>query len=213
MRKWAGFIVVGALVLGACGGDDSSSPSDESTTTTASSGADVDSMLLVPEDLNTGDALDAKWLAGDVSEGVDIVLPGCIDEELLAPAPADGQAKLVTENEFKLPSVEQHIGAWTGDGARAAYDAAVARLDACDPQFAFEGTPSQGSISRLDLPTVGDESLAWRTVVTIAGAEVNITSIHVLAGDLEMSLVHTDITTPDPAVLARILTTAAGKLG
>ena len=208
MKKTAAVLVV-ALALAACGGDDSSS-SDDTTTTTS---VDVDAMLLVPEDLNSDDALDAKWLVGDVSEGVDITLPDCIDEELLDPAPADGTAKLVRETEFKLPSVEQHVGAWTGNGAKAAYDAAIARLDACDPQFTYQGAPSAGTIARFDLPAVGDESVAWRTNVTIAGAPISITSIHVLVGDVEMSIVHTDLNTPDPAELARIATTAAAKLG
>jgi hypothetical protein len=207
MKKTAAVLVV-ALALAACGGDDSSS-SDDTTTTTS---VDVDAMLLVPEDLNSDDALDAKWLVGDVSEGVDITLPDCIDEELLDPAPADGKAKLVRETELKLPSVEQHVGAWTGDGAKAAYDAAVARLDACDPQFTYQGAPSAGTIARFDLPAVGDESVAWRTNVTIAGAPVSITSIHVLVGDVEMSIVHTDLNTPDPAELGQIVTTAADKL-
>jgi hypothetical protein len=207
MKKTAAVLVV-ALALAACGGDDSSS-SDDTTTTTS---VDVDAMLLVPEDLNSDDALDAQWAVGDVSQGVDIVLPDCIDEELLAPAPTDGTAKLIRQTEFKLPSVEQHIGAWAGDGAKAAYDAAVARLDACDPQFTYQGAPSAGTIARFDLPAVGDESVAWRTNVTIAGAPVSITSIHVLVGDVEMSIVHTDLNTPDPAELAQIAATAADKL-
>ena len=151
MKTIAAVLVV-ALALAACATSDDSS-SDDTTTTTS---VDVDAMLLVPGDLNSDDALDAKWRVGDVSEGVDIELPACIDEELLDPAPVDGKAKLVRETEFKLPSVEQHIGAWTGDGAKAVFDAAVARLDACDPQFTFEGAPSAGTIARLDLPAVGD---------------------------------------------------------
>ena len=208
IKKTVAVLVV-ALALAACSSSDDSS-SDDTTTTTS---VDVDAMLLVPEDLNSDDALDAKWLVGDVSEGVDIELPACIDEELLDPAPVDGKAKLLRETEFKLPSVEQHIGAWTGDGAKAAYDAAVARLDACDPQFTYQGTPSAGTIARFDLPAVGDQSVAWRTNVTIAGSPVSITSIHVLVGDLEMSIVHTDLNTPDPAELGEIATKAAAKLG
>lgn len=208
MKKVLAVLAGAVLVLGACSGDDDTS-SDGATTTTS---VDVDAMLLVPADLNSDDALDAKWAVGDVSEGVDIVLPDCIDEELLEPAPVDGRAKLVRETEFKLPSVEQHVGAWTGNGAKAAYDAAVARLDACDPQFTFQGTPSAGTIARFDLPAVGDESVAWRTNVTIAGAPVSITSIHVLVGDLEMSIVHTDLNTPDPAELAAIAAEATAKL-
>ena len=136
MRKLSVVLVV-VFALAACGGDDSSS-SDDTTTTTS---VDVASMLLVPEDLSSDDALDAQWAVGDVSEGVDIVLPDCIDEELLDPAPVDGTAKLIRQTEFKLPSVEQHVGAWPGDGAKAAYDAAVARLDGCDPQFTYRARP------------------------------------------------------------------------
>lgn len=206
-------MVAVALVAGCSSGDDSGSGGSTTTTDRApSSQREVEAKLLTPADLASDDPLDVPWLVGDVSEGVDIVLPDCIDEELVEPAPTDGSAKLVSATDFKLPSLEQRLGAWTGDGAKAAFDAAVERLDGCDPQFTYQGTPSAGVIARLDLPPLGDESVAWRTVVTIAGAEVNITTIHVLVGDLEMSLVHTDITTPDPATLAEIAATAAAKL-
>jgi hypothetical protein len=206
-------LVVVVALLGACSSGDDDTAADGTTTTAAgASQGDVDAALLVAADLASDDPLDGVWLVGDVAEGVDIVLPECIDEELLDPAPADGAAKFVTQSDLKLPSLEQHIGGYSGDGAAAAFDAAVARLDGCEPEFTFQGTPSSGVIERLELPALGDESAAWHTTVTIAGTSVDITSFHVRDGDLEMSLVYTFVGTPDTAVIADLFTRAAAKL-
>lgn len=204
--------VVVALVSGCSSGDDSSS---EETTTTSAAAApskeDAAARLLVLADLASADALDAPWVAGDVSEGVDITLPSCIDEDAVA-TDDTAAAKFVTQNDLKLPSLEEHLTGYAGDGASDAFDAAAARLDGCDPEFVFQGEPAVGTISRLDLPGLPPGAAAWRTAVTIAGAQVAITSVHLVDGDWEMSLVHVDIGTPDPAKLADLANDAAAKL-
>lgn len=211
MRKVVASLVAVVALVGACGGDDSSSSSEEPVDEGPPQSL-VDASLLTVEDLASDDPLDAPWIVGDVAEGVDIVLPDCIDEELLAAAPADGEAKFVTQNDLKLPSIEQHVGGYPGQGSKAAFNAAVERLDACEPEFTYQGTPSTGTMARLELPTFGDESAAWRLTVTIAGTDVAITTLHVWAGDLEMSIVHTDVGTPDVATLTALFTKAADKL-
>src|SRR5688572_10389679 len=125
--------VLGLALVGACssGDDDDAGTVDESTTTTEA--IDLEAALLTPEDLATGDALDVGWLAGDVSAGVEIDLPECILE-----APTGGthaEAKLVTNNDLKLPSLEEDLSVYDGAEATAAFTAAATRLDACVPEF------------------------------------------------------------------------------
>jgi hypothetical protein len=201
-----------ATVLAACGGDDAGSGDVGATTTTTVSGPDLDAALLTPADLNTGDALDAQWAEGDVAAGVDIKLPECVVEAAPDGAKASAEAHLVTQNDFKLPSLEEDIASFTGTGATDAFEAAAARLDACEPTFTFQGTESVGAIERLALTLPGDQSAAWRTTVTIAGAGVSITNIHLQQGDVELALTHVDLGTPDPAVLEGFATTALAKL-
>jgi hypothetical protein len=202
--------VLAIALLGACGGgDDDSDAVDESTTTTAA--VDLDAALLTPEDLATGDALDAGWIVGDVSAGVEIDLPDCLIE-----TPSGGthaEAKLVTDNDLKLPSLEEDLSSYDGGGSADAFTAAATRLDACDPTFVFQGTPATGTIDRLPLTIDADESAAWRTTVNIAGVDVAITTIHVVEGDIELSFVHVDTGTPDAAVLEGYVTKALAKLG
>lgn len=212
MKKIVAVLAGALLVLGACSsGDDTSS--DETTTTVAAAPSkdDAASRLLVVEDLASSDALDAPWEAGDVSEGVDITLPSCIDEDTVA-TDDTAAAKFVTQNDLKLPSLEQHLTGYAGTGAQDAFDDAAERLDGCDPEFVFQGEPAVGTITRVELPGLPAGAVAWRTAVTIAGAQVAITSIHVVDGDYEMSLVHVDIGEPDPAKLTGYATTAAAKL-
>lgn len=212
MRKLCVVLVVAIALAGGCSsGDDASS---EDTTTTSAGAPSKDesaSRLLVVEDLASSDALDAPWVEGDVSEGVDITLPSCIDEDPIS-TDDTAAAKFVTQNDLKLPSLEQHITGYAGSGAQDAFDEAARRLDGCDPQFVFQGEPAVGTIERIDLPGLPAGAAAWRTAVTIAGAQVAITTVHVVAGEYEMSLVHVDIGNPDPATIGGFVTKAAAKL-
>jgi hypothetical protein len=203
--------VLALALLGACSGgdDDDGAVADDSTTTTAA--VDLDSLLLTPDDLATGDALDAAWIIGDVSAGVEIELPECLIE---APTGAThAEAKLVTDNALKLPSLEEDLSVYEGDAAAEAFTAAATRLDACVADFVFQGTPAAGAIDRLPLTLPGDQSAAWRTTVAIAGVDVAITTIHVQADDHELSLVHVGTGTPEPTVLEGYATKAVAKLG
>lgn len=212
----SGLVVVG--LLAGCGGDDSGDgdkAADEPTATTvdtAATQAALDAAVLTPEDLSTGDALDVAWAEGSVSDGVDIQLPECVVEVPGAGAVASAEAQLVSQTAFKLPSVEEDLSAYEGSGAADAFDAAVARLDGCEPTFVFEGTESPATIERLKLTLPGEQSGAWRTIVTIAGQGVAITSIHIQDGDHELALVHVDLGTPDPAAIEGIVTKAFTKL-
>jgi hypothetical protein len=206
------------ILLAGCGGDDSSAGgADEPivTTTAADDGAAqaaLDAAMLTPADLATGDALDAVWVEGNVSDGVDIELPACVVEEPGAGAVVSAEATLITQNDFKLPSLEEDVSVYEGTGASDAFAAAAARLDGCTPVFVFQGTESPAAIERLPLTLPGDQSAAWRTSVTIAGANVAITSIHVQAGDHELALVHVDLGAPEPAVLEGYVAKAVAKL-
>ncbi|MDQ2650591.1 MAG: hypothetical protein M3Z03_13715 [Actinomycetota bacterium] len=204
-----GVALVGAL--GACGGDDSGEA--EATTTTADLGAPLEAAVLTPEDLASDDPLDAAWVVGDVSAGVDIELPACVLEEPPAGALASAEARLVTQNDLKLPSLEEDVSVFEGSGAADAFAAAGERLDSCDPTFVFGGTPSVGAIDRLALTLPGEQSAAWRTTVTIAGTGVAITNIHIQDGDHELALTHVDLGEPNPAVLEGYATLALSKLG
>ncbi len=125
---------------------------------------------------------------------------------------ASAGTKLVTVTDLKLPSVEHAVSAFEGSGAADAFDAAAARLDACQPEFAYQGTPAVGQIERLPLTLGGERSAAWRTTVTIAGAGVAITTIHVQDGSLETSLIHVDLGVPDPVLLEGYAAKALTKL-
>ena len=207
-----------ASVLAACGGDDSGTVEgdDAATTTTADTTAELqaalDAAVLTPEDLSTGDSLDAGWALGDVSAGVDIELPSCVVEEPPAGALASAEARLVTQNDLKLPSLEEDLSVFEGEGAAEAFAAAEERLDACDPTFVYQGAEAVGVIERLELTLPGEQSAAWRTTVTIAGAGVSITNMHIQDGDHELVLTHVDIGTPDPALLEGFATKALAKL-
>ena len=213
--------VLSLALLAACGGDDGgdeTAPDAADTSTTADDGAAaaeeaLQDRLLTPTDLATGNDLDAGWEVGDVSAGVDIELPACVVEAVDGAAAAGASTKLVTKNDFKLPSIEEYVGTYDAGAATAAFEAAAARLDACQPEFVYQGTPSMGAIERLPLTLPGEHSGAWRTTVTIAGAGVSITNVHLVQGDLEVALVHVDLGTPDPALLESIVATAAAKLG
>jgi hypothetical protein len=215
VRRIVAVLVGGLLVVGAgCGGSDDSAASSDTTTASASAPArsESEARLLALADIQTTDALDARWEVRDVTEGVDIVLPPCIDEDATA-TDSSASIKLTTVNDLHLPSLEEQVTGYAGDGAAAAFDAAVDRLDGCDPRFSYQGTPSQGTIAPLDLGvSLGDESKAWRTTVTIAGAEVSVTTIQIRKGDFVASLVHTDITEPDTSVIAGFATKAAAKM-
>jgi hypothetical protein len=209
--KTVAIVVLALALLGACssGDDDGGAVADESTTTTEA--LDLDAALLTPEDLATGDALDAGWVVGDVSAGVEIDLPDCLLE-----TPSGGthaEAKLVTNNDLKLPSFEEDLSAYEGDGAADAFTAAATRLDGCAPEFVFQGTPSTGAIERLPLTIAADQSAAWNTTVSIAGVDVSITTIHVVAGDHELSFVHVNTGPPDATVLEGYVSKALAKLG
>ena len=211
--------VLSLSLLAACGGDDSGdegAPAAD-TSTTADDGAAaaeeaLQGALLTPADLDTGNDLDAGWEVGDVSAGVDIDLPDCVVEAVDGQAAAGASTKLVTKNDLKLPSIEEYVGTYEAGAAAAAFEVAAARLDACQPEFVFQGTPSTGAIERLPLTLPGEQSGAWRTTVTIAGAGVSITNVHLVQDDLEVALVHVDLGTPDPALLESIVGTAAAKL-
>lgn len=217
MRSLRIVVLAAAVLTAACGGGDDDDGAVASSTTAAVDDAAVTSalrgQLLALEDLATDDPLDTPWVAGDVQEGVDIELPGCVVEEPLADALGGVEGKFVTQSDLKLPSLEEDLARYEdADGAAAAFDAAVARLDGCTPVFVFQGTPSDGSIERLALTLPGEQSAAWRTTVTIAGAVVSVTTIHVQQGDLELVLVHTDLATPDPAALEGYAAKAAARL-
>jgi hypothetical protein len=208
-------LAAGAMVLAACGGDDGGS-ADATTTTTAAAGpskAELTAKVLTPDDLATGDSLDVGWSAGDVSDGVDIGLPECVDQDHFDTA-RTAVAKLVTNSPLKLPALEEHLTAYADAGALdAAMNAAADRLDACTPEFDFEGTKSSGTIDRLELPSMGDGVEAWRTTVEIAGTQVAITNAYVQKGDLIAAFVHVDGGTPDTATIAALLQKGIDKLG
>ena len=206
------------VTIGACGGGgggDKGSAADTTSTTedvTALTAA-LASRALTPADLATGDSLDVGWSEGDVTQGVDITLPDCVVEKPGSAAEASSSTKLVTNNDLHLPAIEQGVAQYADGGAEKAFADAAARLDACEPTFVFQGESVQGTTERLPLDVPGDQAAAWRTTVTIAGAPVSVTTIHVQDGDLEVSLVHTDLGTPDPAVLDALAAKAVAKLG
>jgi hypothetical protein len=205
-------------LIGACGGGGGSdkAASDPTTSTTedhAALTAALAAHTLTPQDLATGDSLDVGWSEGDVTQGVDIQLPDCVLEKADSTAEASSTAKLVTNSDLHLPAVEQGVAQYSDGGAEKAFADAAARLDSCKPTFVFQGTPVEGTTERLPLTEAGDQSAAWRTTVTIAGAAVSVTTIHVQDGDLEVSLLHTDIGTPDPAALNDLVAKALAKLG
>lgn len=212
----SGLVVV--TVLAGCGGDDSGSgdgAADDPTTTTvdnAAAQAALEAAVLTPADLSSGDALDVPWIEGSVSDGVDIKLPECVVEAPGSGAVASAEATLVSQNDFKLPSVEEDLSLYEDSGAADAFAAAVTRLDECTPTFVFQGTESPATIERLRLTLPGEQSAAWRTSVTIAGAGVAITSIHIQDGDHELALVHVDLGSPDPAAIEGIVAKAFAKL-
>lgn len=212
----ARFVLVGGAVLvgglAGCGGDDGGSGDDVATTTTVDAAAELEGVLLTPEDLASDDPLDAPWIEGDPSAGVDIDLPECVLEEPPADATASAEVRLVTQNDLKLPSLEEDVSVFDGSGAADAFAAAEARLDGCTPTFVFQGTPSDGTIERLPLTLPGEQAAAWRTTVEIAGTAVSITNIHVQDDDHELALTHVDLGTPDPAVLEGYATQALSKL-
>lgn len=207
--------LVGACSSGAGGGGDKAAGDPPASTTEdrAALTAALGARALTPEDLATGDALDVGWSAGDVTQGVDIVLPDCVLEEAGGTAEASTSTKLVTNSDLHLPSIEQGLAQYPTGGASKAFDDAAARLDACEPTFIFQGAPAVGTTERLPLTVGGDQAAAWRTTVTIAGAAVSVTTIHVQDGDLEVSLVHTDLGTPDAAALEGLVAKAIAKLG
>lgn len=217
MHKAVAAALVTAGLLAGCGGDDggaTADPAPEATTTTeaAFDPAAFAALVLTPDDLATGDSLDVGWVVGDVSAGVDIELPECVLEETPADATATAESKLVTDNDLKLPSLEEDLGLFPAGGAAAAFEAAGARLNACDPTFVFQGAEAVGQIAPITLALGGDRSAAWRTTVTIAGAAVSITNVHVQQGDYELSLVHVDLGTPDPTLIEGFAAKALAKL-
>lgn len=211
IKKTLLVLVAGAMALAACGGDDSTA---SSTTTTAAgpSKAELTALLLTPADLGTGDALDAKWATGDVSDGVDITLPKCVDEDQF-----DGSstvvAKLVTDNPLKLPALEEHLTAYADRAAAdASLKAAATRLDGCAPEFIFQGTTSKGTIARLEVPSLGDATEAWRTTVEIAQTQVAITNVYTRVGNDVVSFVHVDAGNPDVTAITALFQKGVDKL-
>jgi hypothetical protein len=212
--KVSALAAVLVLAVSACGGSDDASGSSDTNGASAPSKVEVAAHLLTVADLPTPDALDAPWEVRDVTEGVEIQIPACLDEDRLA-GDHTAQAKLAKVTDFHLPSLEQQITGYPDDaGARTAYDAAAARLDGCaNPEFVYQETPSAGAITPLDLGVdLGPRAKAWRTTVTIAGAQIAVTTIHVAKGNLEMSIVYTDIGNPDTATIAGYASTATGKM-
>ena len=209
-------LTVAGLLLAACGGDDDDG-GDPTTTTAAIDDAavaeELKGRLLALEDLQSEDALEARWAVGAVDEGVDIDLPACVVEDPPPDALGAAEATFVRQTQFKLPSLEEDLARYDDAvGAAAAFDAAVARLDGCTPEFVFEGASSTGTIERLDLALPGEQAAAWRTTVTIAQTPISITTIHVQEGDLELSLVHVDAAVPEAAVLQDYATKALAAL-
>lgn len=215
--KLAGAVAaaIAIVLLAGCGGGDDG---DAATTTTAADAgptkADASAHLLRLEDVLSDDSLDAPWEAGDAAADVPIELPTCIDESTVA-TDATAVAKFVTVNDFSVPAVDEQVTAFVDDAAAAeAFDAAVERLDGCgSSEFVYDGTPSPATTVRLDLPALGERSQAWRTTSEIAGSKINITTVHLLVGDLEASIVHTAIGEPNPVELDRILQNAVARLG
>lgn len=207
-------LAAGAMVVAACGGDDGDSA--DATTTTAAAGpskAELTAKLLTADDLATGDPLDVGWSAGDLSEGVDIELPKCVDEDQFDTA-GTAVAKLVTNSPLKLPALEEHVTGYADAAAvDVAMNAAATRLDDCTPEFDFEGTPSTGEIDRLEMPAMGDAVEAWRTTVEIAGTQVAITNAYVQKGDRIAAFVHVDGGNPDTAAISALLQKGIDKLG
>jgi hypothetical protein len=200
-------------VLAACGGGGSAAKAPSTTVDRAAAQAALATKVLTPADLATGDVLDAGWAVGNVSDGVDIKLPACVQEAAGAGSVASARSDLVTKTNLKLPAIQEQLSSYAGDGAAKAFAAAQARLDGCKPTFVFQGSPAAGQIQRISLPVPGATSTAWRTTVTIAGTQVALTSIHIEKGDLEVGLVHVDLGHPDPAVLTGLATKALAKLG
>ena len=213
VRRTLAGVLVSVSLLAACGG--SSSTAAKATTTTvdaAAAKAALTARLLTPADLATGDALDAGWEPGDVSKGVDIKLPACVQEAPGAQATTGAEIRLVTKNNLHLPSLQEDLSSFAPGGAATELATATKRLDACVPAFVFQGAPATGAIQRLPFTVAGATALAWRTTVTIAGAGVSITNVHLVKGDTELALIHVDLGTPDIAVLQAFATKALAKL-
>jgi hypothetical protein len=205
-------VLVAALVAGCSSGDDTAAKATTTTVDAAAAKTELATHLLTADDLASGDALDVGWLSGDVAQGVDIKLPDCVLEAPGAPALATVEAKLVTDSDLHLPSIEEDLASYAAGDAAKAFAAAAARLDGCKPTFVYQGEPAEGQIARLPLTLGGSESAAWRTTVTIAGAPVAITSIHVRRDNIEMSLIHVDLGSPDAATIEGIAAKAIAKL-
>jgi hypothetical protein len=207
-NKGIALALAALLAVTACGGDDDTAAKPTVPPKPASA-----SRLLELADIQTTDALDARWEVRDVQEGVDIELPPCIDEEAHAERNT-ARVNLTAVGDLHLPSLDEQVTGYAdAGGAHDGFAAAVARLDTCDARFVFEGTPSQGAIAPLDLGTsLGDESKAWRTTVTIAGAAVNVTTIQIRKGEFVASLVYTDIAQTDLAAVVGYATKAAAKM-
>jgi hypothetical protein len=202
-------------LLSACGGGGAKKEAAAPTTTidTAKLKAALEARLLTPADLATGDSLDVGWEHGDAGGGVDIQLPDCVLENAGSGAVTSAASDLIMKSDLKLPAVQEDLSTYTTGGAAKAFTAAASRLDGCQPTFVFQGTPSAGKIERLPLTVGSEQSQAWRTTVSIAGAAVSITSIHAQQGDVEMALVHVDLGTPDAATLEALGAKALAKLG
>jgi hypothetical protein len=212
-RVAAGLVVV--ALMSACGGGGGGAKAAAPTTTidAAKLKSALEARLLTPADLTTGDALDVGWEHGDAGGGVDIKLPDCVQENAGSGAVTSAASDLIQKTDLKLPAVQEDLSSYSSGGAQKAFTAAEARLDSCQPTFVFQGTPSTGKIERLPLTVGSQQSQAWRTTVTIAGAAVSITSIHVQQGDVEMALVHVDLGTPDTAAIEALGAKALAKLG
>ncbi len=201
-------------VLAGCGSGGSSAAKATTTTVDAAAAkAALTARLLTPADLTTGDALDAGWEAGDVSKGVDIKLPACVQEAEAAHAATGAETRLVTKSSLHLPSLQEDLSTFGAGGAATDLASATRRLDGCTPTFVFQGTPATGAISRLPFTVAGADASAWRTTVTIAGAGVAITNVHLVKGNTELSLIHVDLGSPDVTALQGLATKALAKLG
>ncbi|MGH9275178.1 MAG: hypothetical protein ACRDZU_11075, partial [Acidimicrobiales bacterium] len=204
------------LLLGACGDDDSSVSSSgdggngtEPTADTAPVSPEVESRLL------TINAFPDDWEEVETaSSDASAEAPGCFSGQ------DDDQAAARVSREFSaprgVPQIVHEVTQYDPGEIAGAFADAMEKLDGCDTlNLNSNGTHLEGTVERLDdFPTYGDESAAWQVSLTSEDGEltVTLTVAYVRAGDFGMSLVYTDLDSPDLQEVEQYTALAAAKL-
>jgi len=200
MRRTAaaiGTLAVVATVAVGCGSSDSSSSDRKEETTTTSAApatetreagtsgepteAELREMLLTAAEMGEGWTVDPS---SDDDDDDDSDQPSCLSDLKTNGIINDPRVDISFNYDNGAAYAFEGL-TWAGEDPDTTFEAAVDALDGCDDLTIGEGADAvEGTLTRADLPTMGDQSQGWLLSIPTATGEVGVHVVIATQGDI-----------------------------